>query len=73
MFTFEINIAFHSKALGRSIHFARVLLNRQVTEHEAKADFRDFCDRFKAEDGYSLTLTRHPIASCEAIAYSEGA
>lgn len=73
MFTYEINIAFHSKALGRAVHFARVTLHRQLTENQAKADFREFCDRFKAEDGYSLTLTRHPVASCEAIAYSEGA
>lgn len=73
MFTFEINIAFHSKALGRAVHFARVILNHQNSEDQARVDFREFCDRFKAEDGYSLTLKRHPVASSEAIAYSEGA
>lgn len=73
MFTYEINIAIHSKTLGCAMHWGKIALNAGITESSAKVDFQIACDKFPASEGWSLTLQKTPAKSYETIAYSEGA
>jgi hypothetical protein len=71
MFKYEINIAQNYK--GRTIHFARVVLQDGVTEEMARVDFKMFTDRFTASQGFSLTLRKVQVQTSQDIAFSEGA
>lgn len=71
MFNYEINIAQNYK--GRAIHFARVVLQQGISEEMARIDFELFTDRFKADQGFSLTLRKIQVQMTQEIAFSEGA